>query len=173
MKGSTPNFFLCDLTVLLSIGQLCQKSHWLFSLPFCGFGCHNTRGKRKPRKWWEKHQQNLLVPSKSDCYCAWSACGIPWDLICLCAMLSPGNPSLKPVDSLLYLGSHQQRSSAEQILPTGNFFLILGNALVLFSDYCQLCRLRLAISHLWHCRLFILFAEPLFCTYFTHIFLQL
>lgn len=154
-----------------SIEQLCQENHWLLSFPFCGFGCHNTRGKWKPRKRRGKHQQNLRVtanvPEVAVGFLRTSSVSVLRYVVTWKSLLQANrySPALwQPWTKILSWTDPASRHL---------FFWFSGNALALFSDYCQLCRLRLAISHLWYCCLFFLFAKPLFCTYFTHIFLQL
>lgn len=117
--------------------------------------------------------QILGAPARCACSCAWT-----WlrDSLGLCLTLCyvvtwktfPQRSLFSPVPWQL---STNILSWTDRT--TRKYFLICRKCRPLFSDYCQQCRLRLAVTHLWYCCLFFLFAEPLFCTYFTHIFLQL
>lgn len=117
--------------------------------------------------------QILAAPARCACSCAWT-----WlrDSLGLCLTLCyivtwkafPQTSLFSPVP---WQPSTDILSWTDRT--TRKYFLICRKCPPFFSDYRQQCRFRLAVTHLWYCCLFFLFAEPLFCTYFTHIFLEL
>lgn len=117
--------------------------------------------------------QILAAPARCACSCAWT--WLPDSLglcLTLCYIVTwkafPQRSLFSPVP---WQPSTNILSWTDST--TRKYFLICRKCPPFFSDYRQQCRLRLAVTHLCYCCLFFLFAEPLFCTYFTHIFLEL